>query len=134
MATLAIGGYAAPAAVYPSFPAPEPEIVLVVSVQAEPSAAPQHYYLECLDGEPTYKTTLPTPEPACDTAAELGPEFFNALPDPQEACTKNIGGSDRAWVTGWIADTLVHAHFSLMGGCEIRRWKTAENILDPSND
>jgi hypothetical protein len=130
MVALVVGGYAAPAVACPTR---EPEIALVVSVQVEPSEAPQHYYLECLEGEPTDKTTLPTPESACDTAAELGPEFFNATPDPQEPCTKNLGGSDRAWVTGWIHGTLVHAHFSLMGGCEIRRWKTAENILDPSN-
>lgn len=133
MVALAAGAFCSPAVDCPVPPAPSPEIALHITIRPEPSAVPQHYYLECLNGKPTAETTVPTPEAACDDAAELGPDFFNRIPATRGVCAMIYGGPQEAWITGWIDGIWVNGDFSLRNGCEIQRWKTAENLLGPSN-
>lgn len=133
MVALVVGALCVPAVASPVPPGPSPEIAVHVTIRSEPTAVPQHYYLECLNGKPTEETTLPAPEAACDDTTELGPDFFNRVPDPGRVCILLYGGPQEARITGWIDGIWVEGNFSLHNGCEIQRWKTAENILGPSD-
>lgn len=106
-----------------------PSARLTISMWQDASAEPVQYVLECVDGAPGPASTLPGAEAACAALDRLGVEFFTARPNKDIICTQQYGGPQTASITGDVNGTSVRAAFALTDGCEISRWKTAQDIL-----
>ncbi len=102
---------------------------LTVAIQQDASSEPVQYVLECVDGAPGPASTLPNAEAACARLAQLGTDFFTARPDKDIICTQQYGGPQTASITGDLDGTSVLASFALTDGCQISRWKQAQDIL-----
>lgn len=102
---------------------------LTVSIQQDASSEPVQYVLDCVDGAPGPASTLPNAEAACARLAQLGTDFFTARPDKDLICTQQYGGPQTASITGDLDGTSVLASFALTDGCQISRWKQAQDIL-----
>ncbi len=103
--------------------------MLTISMWQDASAEPVQYVLECVDGAPGPASTLPDAEAACAALDRLGVEFLTARPNKDIICTQQYGGPQTASITGDVNGTSVRAAFALTDGCEISRWKTAQDIL-----
>lgn len=102
---------------------------LTVAIRQDVSSEPVQYVLECVDGVPGPGSTLPNAEAACARLAQLGTDFFTARPNKDIICTQQYGGPQTASIMGELDGTSVLASFALTDGCEISRWKQAQDIL-----
>lgn len=112
-----------------SAPSTEATTLLTVEIRQSETAEPVEYVLECSGGASGPNTTLPNADEACATVQSLGADFFNALPNPNVACTQQYGGPQTASISGTVNGTQVRARFTLTDGCEISRWNAVRGIL-----
>lgn len=121
-------GGAGPVSEAPSAPSVG-SALLTISIAQDASADPVQYVLECVDGAPGPASTHPDAATACAALGRLGVEFFTARPNKDVICTQQYGGPQTASIIGDVDGTPVLAAFALTDGCEISRWRTAQDIL-----
>jgi hypothetical protein len=71
----------------------------------------------------------PDPEAAC-RAVDTHAAALRPVPKGLN-CTQQYGGPQRATVTGQWRGQSVNSTFSLVNGCEIRRWRALRGLLPP---
>ncbi len=72
----------------------------------------------------------PNPRVACGVLGANGGEALPPSP-PDQACTQQYGGPQKALVTGTWRGATVRSQFSLENGCEIERWTAMIGLLPP---
>ncbi|MQA94305.1 MAG: hypothetical protein GEV11_06495 [Streptosporangiales bacterium] len=105
----------------------KPKTELTVTVTPEPGAEPKKARLTC---EPN-GGDHPRAQAACTKLTNLSAKAFKK-PDPDQMCTQQFGGPEKATVTGTLKGEQVDASFSRTNGCEITRWQNMGPVLQLS--
>lgn len=74
----------------------------------------------------------PAPEEACARIDEVGTDpFVSDGQDKDVPCTLQYGGPEVVRVTGHIDGTEIDTEFTKQNGCEIERFDTVAEVVDP---
>lgn len=73
----------------------------------------------------------PDPTAACEALDRYGKRVLPPV-EPGRVCTQVYGGPQQATVSGTWRGTPVKSRFSLINGCEIKRWRALEGLLPPT--
>lgn len=71
--------------------------------------------------------TLPNAESGCAVLAQSAPQIF-AKRDKDVMCTQQVGGPEKARVTGTFDGQKIDSEFSQTDGCEISRWTFIKSL------
>lgn len=72
----------------------------------------------------------PDPTAACEALDRYGERTLPPV-EPGRACTQIYAGPQWATVSGMWRGKPVKSKFTLINGCEIKRWKALEGLLPP---
>ncbi|WP_194265910.1 hypothetical protein [Arthrobacter yangruifuii] len=107
-------------------------VSLTVGFKADGTATSSTWTLLCDGAEPLDGSTVPDAAAACALLAEQGAAAL-AEPAPDQMCTQQIRGMQRAHVTGTVNGEAVDTTFSLTDGCQISRWERLTALLGPAD-
>jgi hypothetical protein len=100
--------------------------IIIIPAEGEPEVS---HTLVCEAGIPAAESSHPAPEAACAALKQNAALLSDPIPSPDQACTQQYGGPQKATVTGMVDGVPVDSDFARTNGCEISAWDAAKDVL-----
>jgi hypothetical protein len=100
--------------------------IIIIPAEGEPEVS---HTLVCEAGIPAAESSHPAPEAACAALKQNAALLSDPTPRPDQACTQQYGGPQKATITGMVDGVPVDSDFARTNGCEISAWDAAKDVV-----